>query len=238
MSGSESRVPARATSSADIGERQAPNGAVSGPATRRECTKPGGARTSELRWSRLRTPCPSIGARRGLVFLVCASALFLVLAPSAGAYVYWANKYETAIGRARLDGGGANQSFITVAQSGASHPVGLAVDAGHVYWANFEDDDTIGRASLDGRGVDQSFVTGATDPVGVAVDTRHVYWTNKTTGTIGRADLDGSHPDQDFIGGASEPYGLAVDRAHVYWTNRTTGTVGRADLDGSHPDQD
>ena len=36
------------------------------------------------------------------------------------------------IGRANLDGTGVNQSFIT----GASSPHGVAVDGGHVYWAN------------------------------------------------------------------------------------------------------
>ena len=166
----------------------------------------------------------------------CALLLWLAAAPAADAYLYWANKYENQIGRARLDGSAVDQGFVTVASSGASHPVGVAVDSGHLYWANFEDDDTIGRANLDGTGVDQQFVTGASDPVGVALDAGHVYWTNRGTGTIGRAGLDGSQPKQDFIGGVTEPYGLAVDGAHVYWSDKTTGAIGRADLDGSDPD--
>ena len=48
-------------------------------------------------------------------------------------------------------------------------PRGVAVDAGHVYWANFGLN-TIGRANLDGTGIDQSFITGADFPFAVAVD--------------------------------------------------------------------
>ena len=51
-----------------------------------------------------------------------AAVLILALAfvPSAAAFVYWANNGGTTIGRANLDGTGANQSFIT----GASNPAG------------------------------------------------------------------------------------------------------------------
>jgi hypothetical protein len=69
------------------------------------------------------------------------------------------------IGRADVDGQNVNQSFIT----GAIAPIGVAVDSGHIYWANLGTN-TIGRADLDGQNADQSFITGASDPVGVAVD--------------------------------------------------------------------
>ena len=58
-----------------------------------------------------------------------------------------------------------NESFIT----GASTPLGVAVDSGHVYWAN-AGPEAIGRANLDGTNVEPSFISGATDPTGVAVD--------------------------------------------------------------------
>jgi hypothetical protein len=79
-------------------------------------------------------------------------------------HVYWANNSTGTIGRADLDGTGANQSFI----GGASGPSGVAVDAGHVYWANLAAG-TIGRANLDGTGASQSFIGGASSPFGVAV---------------------------------------------------------------------
>jgi hypothetical protein len=80
-------------------------------------------------------------------------------------HVYWTNAGSDTIGRANLDGTGANQSFI----GGASVPVGVAVDANYVYWTN-AGSDTIGRANVDGTGANQSFITGASVPLGVAVD--------------------------------------------------------------------
>src|SRR5215469_10574417 len=79
-------------------------------------------------------------------------------------YVYWSNNgtnasHGTTLGRATLDGTGADQSFIT----GASSPTAVAVDANYVYWANVFAG-TIGRANLDGTGANPNFITGATTP--------------------------------------------------------------------------
>ncbi len=79
-------------------------------------------------------------------------------------HVYWTNGSTGTIGRANLDGTGANQSFIT-----GAGPFGVAVDADHVYWTNFTTG-SIGLANLDGTGANQSLLTGATVPFGVAVD--------------------------------------------------------------------
>ena len=89
-------------------------------------------------------------------------------------------------------------------------PMGLAVDANYIYWAN-SDSTTIGRANLDGTGVNQNFITGTSYANGLAVDGNYVYWTNMVTGTIGRANLDGTGVNQNFIttagGGGSGPGG-------------------------------
>jgi virginiamycin B lyase len=73
----------------------------------------------------------------------------------------------TRIGRASINGSGADPSFI----GGASAPCGVALDtSSHLYWANLEAG-TIGRANTDGTAVDQSFVaTGTSAVCGVAVD--------------------------------------------------------------------
>ena len=177
-----------------------------------------------------------MGARGWLAWLAAvAVAACFGWAAQADAFVYWANQGTNTVGRANLDGTGANQSFIT----GASSPRGVAVDAGHVYWTN-AGTGTIGRANVDGTGADQGFITGATSPAGVAVDTGHVYWANFLTGTIGRANVDGSGANQSFIpapGAISSPMGVAVDAGHVYWTNQGTNTVGRANVDGSGANQ-
>jgi virginiamycin B lyase len=151
-------------------------------------------------------------------------------AAQADARVYWADQPAGTIGRANLDGSGADPSFI----AGASNPFGVAVDGRHVYWTNLITG-SIGRASLDGSDANQSFIAGASFPVGVAIDDGHIYWANNGTDTIGRANLDGSGANQSFIAGATNPFGVAVDDGHVYWTN--SGTIGRANLDGSGANQ-
>jgi hypothetical protein len=79
-------------------------------------------------------------------------------------HIYWSETWANRIGRANLDGSGADHAFIT----GADEPIGVAVDRQHVYWAN-EDGGSIGRANLDGSDADQSFIDDAADAYGVAV---------------------------------------------------------------------
>ena len=84
---------------------------------------------------------------------------------AAACCIYWTDQGTNTIGRANLDGTGANLSFIT---TGANEPAEVAVDGSHIYWAN-QNTGAIGRANLDGTGANQSFITGATFPFGVAV---------------------------------------------------------------------
>jgi virginiamycin B lyase len=180
--------------------------------------------------------------RRLLCALVLAMAGCCCWAAQASAYVYWGSgSSDGAIGRANLDGTGADQGLIT----GASNPVGVAADGRHIYWVNLQgaDPSSIGRANLDGTGANQDFISmgaGQVDAQGVTVDGQHIYWTT-SGGTIGRANLDGSGANQAFITGASNPVGVAVDGQHVYWANSgggSTNTIGRANLDGTGANQD
>jgi sugar lactone lactonase YvrE len=137
--------------------------------------------------------------------------------------------YPAAIGRADIDGTGADQSFISVP---ATH---LAVDAEHIYWTN-PNSGAIGRANLDGTGIDKSFIPEAFAPSrfsgAVRVDPQHIYWANGQN--IARANLDGTGVDKSFISDPGGIDGVAVDSEHVYWT--TYEWIGRADLDGSDVD--
>ena len=110
---------------------------------------------------------------RALLVLAGALLLVLVAAPAAGAHIYWANKYDDAIGHAYLDGSGPNQSLVPGIRQN-SHPVGVAVDGAHVYWTDYDAPDRIGRANLDGTGVNDAFITRAANPVALAVDGAHV----------------------------------------------------------------
>ncbi len=178
----------------------------------------------------------TIGFRRALIASLSASAM-LLFAPRAQAYIYWANwdgNAGTTIGRATVDGGQVDQSFIT----GAHGPCGVAVDGKHIYWGN-QLSNTVGRANIDGSGVDQNFITGitgASDPCSVAVDSGHVYWDESNT-KIGRANLNGTDIQRDFITGATTVFGLSVDSAHLYWANSGANSIGRANLDGTGVNQ-
>jgi hypothetical protein len=174
------------------------------------------------------------------VLLAALLALSLAHASRAEAFVYWADgpqKPGSTIGRANLDGTGADRRFIRAGFG--SPPSWVAVDAEHVYWGTI--DGTIGRANLDGTGVDPSFIAGSGLPSGVAVDAAHIYWANGRiatpgpAGTIGRANLDGTGVAPSFITGPGNPCGVAVDAAHVYWKHGLK--VGRANLDGTGVDR-
>src|SRR5262249_32957076 len=123
------------------------------------------------------------------------------------------------IGRANLDGTGANQRFIV----SLSNVTGIAVDGAHVYWTNISND-VIGRANLDGTGVNQRFITGAGDTFGLAVDAAHLYSTHGHTADsgIGRANLDGTGVNARFITGAASPGGVAVDAKTIGAVQDTT----------------
>jgi len=163
-----------------------------------------------------------------------------------GDFVYWTNINPDAIGRAKLDGSGADPNFIRL---GGGNATSVAVDDSHIYWAN-KRGGTIGRASLDGTDVDPFFIvtpynsaTRAGQPVpgpyGVGLDANYVYWTNTAPsgeGMIGRLALNGrTPPSQRFIAGLDRPAGIAIGPRHIYWANNSdtaSGSIGRADLNG------
>ena len=167
---------------------------------------------------------PAVGPKSVVALVVACVCGWL--AASANAYVYWSNFAGSSVGRAGLDGGGANENFVPAPQAS-----GMAVDAHFVYWADSATG-TIGRANLDGSAPNQNFITGATGPSGVAVDSGHVYWTNEGTNSIGSANLDGSSANPSFITGASGPEGLAVNSTQIFWANNGNGTIGHAPIGG------
>lgn len=172
-----------------------------------------------------------------IVALLTTVILLLLLVKEAnGNFVYWTNETETSIGRAKINGAGPNNSFIT----GLNDPLGVAVDSKFIYWAE-RGADRIGRANLDGSGVNPNFITsasGVSNPAGVAVTPTHIYWANGSN-TIGRANLDGTGPVTNFITTTSGAHcGIAVDANFVYWTDtiNPSNKIGRAPLDGSGSD--
>lgn len=160
------------------------------------------------------------------------------LAPVAGADLYWTTGgTPEAIGRAELDGGGVDPTFIDFEEE-EIEPSGVAIDSEYIYWTSF-DGGAIGRARLDGSEIDPSFITlpAGTEVLGITVDSEHLYWANSAIESIGRADIDGTNVENDFIKAPKteelDPNDVAVDQNHIYWTNSLTEwTIGRANLNG------
>ena len=68
------------------------------------------------------------------------------------------------IGEATLDGTVIAPQLV----SGLSVPVGIAVDAHHVYWADLGSN-AIGKANLDGSAATDTFITNVINASGVAI---------------------------------------------------------------------
>ena len=180
-----------------------------------------------------------------LTILVAAllAALALLISPphAHGNFVYWANGTTPgSIGRAKINGTGANNNFIT----GLDQPYGR-------------------RRRLEVHLLERGRRTGSGAPIwtapasirtssppdvtnrlcGIAVTANSgIYWVNHIAGddTIGHANIDGSNPVGSFFDTGSDLTccGLAADQSFVYWLNTSGGPVaiGRALLSGAGPD--
>jgi virginiamycin B lyase len=159
--------------------------------------------------------------------------------PTAGPYLYWANG-KTTIGRARLDGTGVEQRFVSGTGRG---PCGVALDREHIYWGEAlggkvgspDKGGAIGRANRDGSGVNAEFIpTPAHHGCGVAIAGSHIYWTSwackivpgrgcwwapSSPAAIVRANVDGTGVDDRFI------TDLAIPRSPAF---QTAGPCGIA----------
>jgi hypothetical protein len=88
---------------------------------------------------------------------------------ASGGYLYWGQ--GEAIARANLEGGEMNEAFIP--DTGVVE--GIAVQAGHIYWAADWPDETssVGRANLDGSEANPNWIrTSEPELGGVALDER------------------------------------------------------------------
>lgn len=149
-------------------------------------------------------------------------------------YVYWSNFWDSAIGRAKLNGTEVVQELAKKTHT----PVGLALNEEFLYWA-ITYENHIGRALLDGEAVNTNFIStglssAANEQVGVAVAGGRIYWANPTTGTIGRANLAGGEIEPSFVAGAGAPEGLAyAPGAEAEAAPATELTTSSAELNAS-----
>jgi hypothetical protein len=184
--------------------------------------------------------------RRGTALaatVLLAAIALLALPPLASAnFVYWASGGQTTIGRAKLNGTGVNNAFV----SGLSQVGGVAVDSKYIYWTQGQGaTSTIGRANLDGTGVNPNFIPHASgvqdfdnlpSHAGIAVNSSSIFWSNTGSGLIGKANIDGSSPVGNLVQSGPDPScGIAADQSFVYWLDTGLGqSVGRAAVDGSN----
>src|ERR1700722_12391756 len=94
------------------------------------------------------------------------------LPSSSQAYVYWTNNANGTVGRANINGKGANESFIQSLTNGTVGGAGMTVNKQYIYWtsANGGTATTIARAKLNGSGVKSNFITGAQNPCGITAN--------------------------------------------------------------------
>lgn len=157
-----------------------------------------------------------------------------------GTHIYFNNYASGAIGRANLNGGAIEHTFIT----GGVNPQHPYVANGKVYFTNkgfgCPPGCTVGRADINGSNVDQSLIIGTHDPPsGVAADSGHVYWGNG--GSVGRSNLNGGQVEPGFIDIPGFVCDVAVDDNYVYWADygdEEGGFIGRASLNGNNVDPD
>jgi hypothetical protein len=172
--------------------------------------------------------------------LLAAIALLLLPPRARGNFVYWANNGASgSIGRAKINGTGANNAFIP----GQNDPRAVAVDSKFIYWTN-NTPPSIGRANLDGSGGNPNFITtGVNSPNGVTVTQTGIYWANTSISadSIGHANLDGSNPVAQFVFPAGDnTWGVAADQSFVYWLHSASSPsvqIGRATLSGGAPNE-
>jgi hypothetical protein len=175
---------------------------------------------------------------------VLAAAIgLLALPPLANAnFVYWASGGGSTIGRAKLNGSGVNNAFI----SGLSSVGGVAVDSKFIYWTQGQSTtSTIGRANLDGTGVNPNFIPHASGVqdfdnlpahAAIAVNSSSIFWQNTGSGLVGKANIDGSSPTGNLVqSGPGVVCGLAADQNFVYWLNAgVSQSIGRATVNGGN----
>jgi hypothetical protein len=176
-----------------------------------------------------------------------------------GEYIYWSNTgCPEVAGQQKTEGGGSigrakinpiteeaeevKAEFIpgTVEPNPGevihqvSNPQGIAVNAGHIYWANapYEPvNHSIAQATIGGGEVKPKLVeTGSRTPFGVALTSSHVYFSsyeeNNNNGFIVRAPLGGGAKETVYLGKVA-PRGVAVDAEHVYWGSQGEDETGR-----------
>jgi hypothetical protein len=154
-------------------------------------------------------------------------------------FIYWTQGTgaTSTIGRANLDGTGANPNFIPHAATvedfdAVPAHAGIAVNSSSIFWGN-TGSGTMGKANLDGSSPTGTLVTtGPEESCGIAADQNSVYWLDVGLAqSVGRATVNGDNRQGSFINGVTGACGLTADPGFLYWGSTTKG-IGRAPVGG------
>ncbi len=155
-----------------------------------------------------------------------------------GEHVYWADTQQASIGRAHLDGSGADDTFVANATGGsASSPVDVALDGTYIYWTDGAR--YIGRAKIDGEDVEPHFIDAGTNsyPFGIAVVDGTIYFTEFSQ-ILSVAATGGTPTPLVTLPAQSAPTALAAAGGYLYWSALNlddpspSGSIGRALIGG------
>ncbi|KYF62843.1 hypothetical protein [Sorangium cellulosum] len=141
---------------------------------------------------------------------------------SYGDSVYWVTQTPAAVWRAKADG---SQPLAEQVASGGQ-PVGIAVDATHVYWAEYSERKIL-RKTKDPLG-DTAEVFAETNghPSEIVLANGVLHWVTDTTGAVQskatNAALD-APPFTTTVDAQAVSKSLAVDDEFIYWTVYVNG---------------
>ena len=108
-----------------------------------------------------------------------------------GTHIFWGTAGVQGVpgggtvGRANLNGTGADPDFIDNQQSAVC---GVDVTASSLYWGN-QTSNKIGRALVDGQGANSNYIADVGIVCGVAVNSTHIHWASQGFAAIGRAPI-------------------------------------------------
>jgi hypothetical protein len=171
-----------------------------------------------------------------------------VTAASAADYIFWTAQGQggQSIGRANLDGTGANENLVP-GSAGVDMPDGVMANSSSVFWLNGINGKTLAKANTDGSGARMDIAGGSLGGTGVyqaALVGDFIYFPSPTqanpngpTSTVGRIGTDGTGKTvispEVFMGGMSFSR-LAGVGSYVYPLNQGSSlarvtTSGRVD---------
>ena len=120
----------------------------------------------------------------------------------------------------------------TVIASSQQYPVGIAVDATNVYWAD-NGSGLVMRCALGGCNDNPTEITSSTSPIEVVADGTNVYFTDNYDDVIYKCAPGGcGSTPTSLANNLDGPYSLAVYAGNVYWTDILASTVSSCAVGG------